>query len=112
MRYPSKIVSVSSMNHSEKVFSQGSISDLSVVTQLDTSCHTSRDWSWIDRQPCNLMDNYSLSFVTNKTPTSRLITLTVWPALISSELFTIQSTPEYLYFNGLLGLKSEVSSNL
>ena len=63
MRYPSKIVSVYSMNHSEKVFPQGSISNLSVVTHLDTSCHTfgphwhtSRDRSWIDRQslPCVL----------------------------------------------------------
>ena len=40
MRYPFKIVFVSNVNHSAKVFHLGRIRDLSVVTHLDTSCHT------------------------------------------------------------------------
>ena len=57
MRYPFKIVFVSNVNHSAKVFHLGRIRDLSVVTHLDTSCHTfgphwhtSRVRSCIDRQ--------------------------------------------------------------
>ena len=61
MRYPFKIVFVSNVNHSAKVFHLGRIRDLSVVTHLDTSCHTFgphwhtlRDRSCVDRlsSPC------------------------------------------------------------
>jgi len=61
MQYPLKIVSLDYRNRSEKIFTKGGIRDLSVVTHLDTSCHTfgpnwhtSRPRSCIDRQslPC------------------------------------------------------------
>ena len=64
MRYPLKFVSLNCRNRLEKVFPRGGIRDFSVVTHLDTSCHTfgphwhtSRIRSCIDRQspPCDFL---------------------------------------------------------